>query len=216
MDLEWDTYTAFEIINQFGNARPFFVNHEIFLQHLIAHFLMVIKENAFDITRQNDSNDVGKVQRLLLFDTVSFLNHSCCPNVINIIYNDEMRLISNQNIQAGHQLSIDYKTFPIDTSKRSRRSQLRKGWNFQCQCKMCIDNVTITIEDMTGILGKGANGGQINYNEDELMSVARDARRFHNFEARMKTKCRNNIGGTREIWALGLCYRELCRRRADR
>lgn len=58
------------------------IKDQSFLQHFIAHDLAIIKANCFH-------EKFGATRRALIYDSISFFNHSCAPNVLQFIFKKE-------------------------------------------------------------------------------------------------------------------------------
>ena len=71
-----------------------------------------------------------------LYALCSLLNHSCLPNARPIVAADnEMRIVSVEDIEAGHEISISYLD-PFRTTLERRRI-LWMGKCFKCDCDFC-------------------------------------------------------------------------------
>lgn len=130
---------AYNFISTFPQVMRYFEGETTFLEHLIAHFASLIPSNSFAI-----SLHIGNVacRRLMIYDNVSYLNHSCAPNIVNFVDGNEMIGFACQTINVGDQLTISY--LGQDDLKRTRthrRKELLKSHNFRCECDRCtIDN----------------------------------------------------------------------------
>lgn len=100
-----------------------------FLKHFLAHNVSVITENGFRIALTENCD------RILIYDRLSFFNHSCCPNLINLLDGNVMICVTVQRIQFGEQLFISYRPFEYE-SKVERQREMN-FWNFECRCTRC-------------------------------------------------------------------------------
>lgn len=139
-------------------------NYQRFLQLLLAHFLMVLKKNSFeqsldafedgddddDDNNNNNDESLPKIQRIMIFATVSFFNHSCSPNVLNFTEWNSMTLITSRPIQRNEQLCTAYKHFDqnVQRDKAARQALLKNSWGFECQCERCNYAREINDDDM--------------------------------------------------------------------
>lgn len=118
-----------EVQNYFG------LNNEkanLFLQHFLAHNVSIIIENGFRTTLSVNGREI---ERILLYDVLSFLNHSCSPNLINYIDGNVTMCVTSQKIQRGEQLFISYQ--PFDKELKHERQTVLDHWNFKCRCVRC-------------------------------------------------------------------------------
>lgn len=133
-DIAW---LAYKLIVNFPRVRQYFgldvmSDGRCFLEHFLAHNVSVILENGFRISL---SGNATELDRVLIYDILSFLNHSCSPNLLHYNEGDKMTCITSQRIQRGEQLFISYLPFG-NVSKRQRQYEL-SYWNFICQCVRC-------------------------------------------------------------------------------
>lgn len=74
----------------------------------------------------------------MIFEAISFFNHSCVPNVINFFWNNVMICITSQNIENGSELFISYLDGRYDNKSLSeRRLELEQNYGFKCNCEKC-------------------------------------------------------------------------------
>lgn len=83
------------------------VKHNRFLKHLIHHYFAVFIENGFNTELSNDDG-TEILQRRLIYDVFSLLNHSCVPIVSNILKGNIMVHTAARWIQMNSQLTISY------------------------------------------------------------------------------------------------------------
>lgn len=134
IDLGRSTEQAFNIIMGIPMIEKIFAKaaQRAFLQHLLMHFLMVLRENSFETTFDSDAD----IRKCTIFDIISMFNHSCSPNVINIFEGTTMYLISSRRIERNEELCISYLQFTTERTAE-RRKILRDSWHFDCNCERC-------------------------------------------------------------------------------
>lgn len=141
------TADAYDWIVTIPEVREYFnLEQEVghcFLEHFIAHNVSIIIENGFRISLTINGIDYD---RILIYDILSFLNHSCSPNLLNFVYGNEMKCISSQHVQCGEQLFITYQPFGMK-SKAARQKNLN-FWNFECHCERCEYKRDINSDEM--------------------------------------------------------------------
>ncbi|KAG5636028.1 hypothetical protein H0H81_009351 [Sphagnurus paluster] len=76
-----------------------------------------------------------------IFNVVSYLNHSCTPNVTYKFSLDSIsiQVRATRNIKKGEELFMSYCN--IDDPTSVRQKQLR-SYDFQCTCRVCNDPTT--------------------------------------------------------------------------
>lgn len=127
---------AYELIITFPKVQEYFplensVGHD-FLQDFLMHNVLAITSNAFGnslLTKE------GQFDSMLLFDVVSYINHSCSPNLLCFMDKTEITLVTSQRIQAGEQLFISYRNFCFET--KPERQIILRNWEFECHCVSC-------------------------------------------------------------------------------
>lgn len=104
------------------------------LENLLAHNLMILNHNSFHV------NLCGTVKRILLFDTVSFINHSCTPNATQFFINNKIMFFTTRKITQGEHLTFSYvKEFHSHMHTKDRRKILRQKFDFICRCDRCTN-----------------------------------------------------------------------------
>lgn len=202
-DLMPRTYQAFVIIMRLDEIAARFRTGEQqkFLQHLLAHFLMILPVNCFKTELIHKSG----IAKCTMFDTLSMFNHSCSPNLISIFDGRSMYLISSRRIQENAELCINYVEFTTENTEE-RRTYLQENWLFECNCERCKYAGTynrhpeITLEDINA-----ANG------DEEPLPV----RRLRKLEGRLKRQCDNNDAWNPTTGAFCIAYFEECSARVD-
>lgn len=129
---------AFQMMKTFPKVREYFQlrsnkTGERTLIQLLAHNVAAIVENGFHI-RLSTKHHV-QLDRILLYDILSYLNHSCSPNLINVIDGNIMTCITSQRVQRGEQMFISYRPFERET--RKKRQHELSNWDFVCKCVRC-------------------------------------------------------------------------------
>lgn len=128
---------AYNNIVQFPEVRRYFGldNQQAnwFLEHFIAYNISLISENGFRLALTANGNEC---ERILIYGALSFLNHSCSPNLLHFIDRNIMRCVTSHKIHSGDQLFISYQQFDENDSKYERQTML-DHWNFKCRCVRC-------------------------------------------------------------------------------
>lgn len=97
-----------------------------FLMHFIAHI--------YSITT---TNSTGDDESLSVANVMSFLNHSCAPN-INHSYIGNVRFCETvRPIRRGEQLFMSYLGVTEEPSAQQRQAELKRIWGFDCKCTRC-------------------------------------------------------------------------------
>ncbi|WVW86657.1 hypothetical protein I302_108711 [Kwoniella bestiolae CBS 10118] len=94
----------------------------------------IVETNAIPLQPEHTS----QVRSLGLFEIISRINHSCCPNAGWAWYQDEqmLHLYAYTNIPAGCEITVSYiddVTYPTN----QRQKQLLWGYGFECLCSAC-------------------------------------------------------------------------------
>lgn len=207
---------AYNLIMSFPmvNERFQWENDQSFLKILLAHSILVIKANGFSTCR-NGEKEWTDTARRILYDSVSFFNHSCSPNVINALRGNRMILISSRGIVAGEQLCISYTEFDLDQSKNltltnteQRRKYLRDNWGFDCECERCTNEEPIKKKMVNDCFTKKKRTNAVSLR-----------RTFQTLETKVKEECAIPADGTQLKWkpkigALCLIYYWVCTKSA--
>lgn len=130
----YGTITNFPKIEQLFNNRK----KKLFLRNLLAHFLQTLYVNGFGLGMSiGDPHGRDSFRKIVIFDIVSFFNHSCVPNLLNVLNeNNEMTFIASRNIHRNEQLFITYKSF-IEPSTPTMRRLVLMQYDFYCRCEKC-------------------------------------------------------------------------------
>lgn len=84
----------------------------------------------------------GLLRKVAMFDILSRFNHSCSPNVEHYIDDDEITYcVTTRRINKGEQLFINYVSTTEWKRPEDRQKYLKKVWNFQCRCQVCLNPV---------------------------------------------------------------------------
>lgn len=75
-----------------------------------------------------------------LFPIISYLNHSCAPNVIRVPSNGALVIMVFRTIKSGEQLFDSYIPGHVLSTLENRRSELRIPYYFECKCEACDKN----------------------------------------------------------------------------
>lgn len=199
-----NVFEAFSIMMQFEEIQNLITTdeHKYSLQHLLAHFFMVIPGNCFSLRA------INSVKSRVLYDLPSFFNHSCSPNVLHIVEGSKMTLVTSREIKVREQLFITYRNFDYQENTAQRREELIE-WGFACRCERCI-------------YADGNNGREITEDDlEEIIQISDDSKKqwakhkFNNFENKVRKACTRTTGWRPNIGAIGMLYYDLCLLRAD-
>lgn len=145
---ETKVFAALKMISDFDQIKRLFRTsiQKRFLEHLLAHFLRVIAANSFELQQTH-------IKLCAIYDSISFFNHSCSPNAINLISESKMIVISSRQIQPRDQVYICYlsKFHSVKYETQKRREQLNKNWGFHCECERCENGAEINQTDIVNV-----------------------------------------------------------------
>ena len=98
--------------------------------------LCLINCNSLSVT-----DDEQEVIGVCISTKIAMLNHSCIPNASVVFSNGEAIVLALQSIKTGDELFISY----IDHTQTtiSRKSALKQNYLFDCNCRMCCENLYI-------------------------------------------------------------------------
>lgn len=92
--------------------------------------------NAF--SEQTSITTYGVLNRFAIYDMLSKFNHSCNPNVIHYIDDDNItQCTAARRIKKGQQLFINYLAEDVQMTREDRQFQLKNTWYFECKCSEC-------------------------------------------------------------------------------
>lgn len=182
---EEKTLSAYTIISQYEKIATCFDGDWNFLKNLLGHFIKVINANAFKLS--DEGLDIA-----MIFDSMSFLNHSCSPNALNFIINDKMLLISSRPIGPSTEICISYvpSFFDARMHRDMRRERLAR-WGFKCKCARCKSREEIPEK----------------YIKDRSRLTVRA---YYNLEKRINKNIESNATWTTEIGAYCINYFNAC------
>lgn len=202
---------AYSIILELPVVVPLFDTDakKTFLKNLLGHFFKIIPANCFYLSINDDESEEIDVEGRAIFDAASFFNHSCTPNLVNIVEGSTMSLISARRIRSGDHLSIAYKSFKPTNEQdfytyENRQNFIQNNWNFRCNCELCTSNDHITIQDIRSVLDPNQNLDKAGY---------KDNKKFYDFEDDLKEICSGEW--SKEVCIYGMIYSDLCALRAD-
>lgn len=191
-DMERRTKQALNIIVSIDAVSRIFQNpnHRIFLQHLLMHFLSILRENSFETVFVDD------IKSSLIFDTLSMFNHSCSPDLIHVFHGNKVYLVSTRRIPLNEELCISYIDFRTEDT-RQRRNVLEEYWRFTCSCERC------------GYAGNNVNRRHSEITERDINKQASQAQnRFQGIERKIKSKFEVILPWDTTVGALGIAYKE--------
>lgn len=124
--------------------------HRRFLMHLIGHHLCVVQCNTGALMYNTESPfNIAQAMTENLCPLVSYINHSCVPNVCIISCEDQNLCITIRPIKAGDQLFVTY--FRNDSLKHStanRQKFLQDICEFDCDCERCMATSTVLPQEL--------------------------------------------------------------------
>lgn len=133
-DHDKKVHESFRIITQLPQIARLFQTdaQKDFLKHLLAHFLKVIAANSFEAEQDG-------INLTMIYDSISFFNHSCSPNALNFIIQTKMIIISSQHIKSDDEVRICYVPdfHDIAWETDDRQHKLWDTWKFNCCCDRC-------------------------------------------------------------------------------
>lgn len=192
------------------------VNLQRFLMHLIGHHFCIIYCNRGGISFSDPGKECAYVTDESLGIISSYMNHSCAPN-IDIIPGDDFKLcVTIRPIKKGEQLFVSYFRSHIERrsmNKKSRRDNLQKMFDFNCECERCIDAHPTTAESNAMKKDEVFNAIRLNtktpskYSEAESTMMMTKCLEFLNKYGHLKWAPEMEIVGDRYIEALARKYR---------
>lgn len=117
--------------------------NEMTLIVLLIYHLQQLSTNVINIFEQNLMEDDLSNSRetpvaVGLYLTLSFLNHSCDPNLIPIYAGSKIILKAKRSIAAGEELCFSYGPTYFNMNYSQRQKWLLEQYFFRCQCKSCL------------------------------------------------------------------------------
>ncbi|KAG5651989.1 hypothetical protein H0H81_006670 [Sphagnurus paluster] len=121
------------------NRAAFFKLHNAHTKDGSGPILGRIRTNAIGITIDTyEQKDLGSVRYGAVFNEISYINHSCVPNVSPkfsaLSFSSRVRAI--RDIKQGEEILISYCKPEVSTAER--QAEL-KPYDFQCTCHSCSD-----------------------------------------------------------------------------
>lgn len=99
----------------------------------IMDLIAKLQLNAFGLSSRGSEG--GQVFGMLVFEEMSFFNHSCAPNTVMEVIDD------CQYLFAKHPIGIDDEVYahyiPLDQPLAVRRTVLSDSFGFECRCRRC-------------------------------------------------------------------------------
>ncbi|XP_022085111.1 histone-lysine N-methyltransferase SMYD3-like [Acanthaster planci] len=105
-------------------------------EDLMQTFEGILNANMFSV---RDGKARCKVIGEGLYTRMAMFNHCCRPNCTFTSDNRELKIASIRPISPGEECTISYLNLMAPTS--SRQSKLRKWYDFDCDCKRCIQDI---------------------------------------------------------------------------
>ncbi|KAL7274830.1 hypothetical protein RUND412_002261 [Rhizina undulata] len=98
--------------------------------------------NSFRLTSPG-----GKEWGYGVFEIISRINHSCCPNA-KVTWDKnvwKMFVTTMRIIESGEEICVNYLDAPkLDLDVVLRREELLEKWGFLCSCKRCLQEDTFS------------------------------------------------------------------------
>jgi len=110
-----------------------------------ARLRRVVRKNGFVYTHGAAKDDVVSGVGEAVFENISRVNHSCCPNLrFDLQWDDATNRLTNQltaiaEITTREELFISYHPEEPGKSQAERRAVLKKHFEFDCMCSRCED-----------------------------------------------------------------------------
>ncbi|KAK0181455.1 hypothetical protein PV327_003741 [Microctonus hyperodae] len=120
---------------------------KLFVGTLILRHMLQLIANGHAITRLNLTDAEGasvfeeQQQRVAvgIYPSVSMMNHSCDPNIMNTFWNDYLIVKAVRNIPAGGEIFNCYGPHFRRMGLKERQDALKNQYCFTCQCEPCTD-----------------------------------------------------------------------------
>lgn len=98
-----------------------------FLMHFVVHNSLILLTNS-----------IGNEKRISVACVWSLLNHSCAPNLADLLKGEHRYCITIRPVKKGEQIFINYisSSSDLSTEKRQQRLKITKG--FDCKCDKCL------------------------------------------------------------------------------
>lgn len=114
------------------------------LKYLLAHFITALPINSFGLGLEMNSPQLGKVyrNRLSIYGSVSYINHSCSPNIIHFLNGNILTGIASQPIKRNKPIFLNYLGVGTDVDRRTTYERCRQ-LGFICDCDRCRNMIEI-------------------------------------------------------------------------
>jgi len=93
------------------------------------------------ILRTNGVNTDDEGGRTCVFPKFSLLNHSCAPNAMRNVEDEEdgveVTVTAARDIVKGEEITIKYFSQDVASLTRDKRRVKLLNWGFQCSCEIC-------------------------------------------------------------------------------
>ncbi len=121
-----------------GNMKKL-VKEDFYPQEIAARTIRFHEKLALNAFQYKDDVYEENNTWCVLYNYASFFNHSCEPNA-NWYVDDKMiiHITTTRDIASGEEICIAYNKALIKLPKKNRRRELLKHYEFECQCKACI------------------------------------------------------------------------------
>ncbi|CAG7837001.1 unnamed protein product [Allacma fusca] len=131
-------------LNIFKNPKP--TEQELIIGSIILRNLQVLQFNAYEISefwmesRRNFRNTKSYNLGVGIYNTGSFFNHSCAPNITRNFESTTMIVESIQKIKKGQSISDNYGPYFTKITSEDRQYRLKGRYWFDCACLACKEN----------------------------------------------------------------------------
>ncbi|CAK0902548.1 unnamed protein product [Prorocentrum cordatum] len=92
------------------------------------------------VKNSDHCNVFPDVQGMGFFKHISYINHSCCPNVV-LEYRSNSNaasVVACRDVNDGDELSLAYLDFTVPWRLGDRHKHLLEGYGFVCTCDRCV------------------------------------------------------------------------------
>ncbi|XP_044014090.1 SET and MYND domain-containing protein 4-like [Aphidius gifuensis] len=99
-------------------------------------FINVTQFNAFNYTLLSSQSGSAVLMASSIIPSLSFFNHTCCPNVIRTYRDGNLALIAIRPIKKDEQVFIKYGAYWFFLDRKARHELLGR-YQFTCDCQAC-------------------------------------------------------------------------------
>lgn len=85
----------------------------------------------------SETNAIGDGESMIVANVVSFVNHSCAPNLLHSFCSGNAFCVTGRPIRKGEQLFINYLINETTSDTKEQKSKLKSKWGFECKCEKC-------------------------------------------------------------------------------